>query len=402
MFLAHPEPILRRVYLDHNASSPMSARVRECLAAALQRYPGNASSPHAEGQSARHALEEAREAVAEFAGVRASEVVFTSGGSESNNTALRGVVGAARGGAAARIVTSSVEHPSVLETCRALEREGVEVTCLRADARGMVDPAESEEILSRQEATLVSVMHANNETGVIQPVEELARLAREAGVPFHTDMAQSAGRIPIRASVSASSLVTLASHKVGGPPGIGALIVKEGTPFAPLIAGGAQEGRRRAGTEPVALAVAFAEALRTVAEEAESEAKRLGALRDFVEEALSAIDPRCRIHGRGAPRLPNTTNVFFPGAPGRTLVVQLDLLGCAVSTGSACSTGSARASHVLAAMGCSEPETLDSLRISLGDGTTREEVAFFLGALSEAVARAAGTPAGHAIHGRHR
>lgn len=392
-----------RTYLDHNATSPMGARVREALSAAFERHSGNASSPHAEGQSARLALEEARGAVAAFAGVAPKEVIFTSGGSESNNAAIRGAVAAARGaGAPAHVVSSAVEHPSVIETCRSLRGEGVEWSILRVDPRGVADPDDLARLLAEKPACLVSVMHAGNETGVIQPVQALARVAHEADAAFHTDIVQSAGKVPIREATACSDFAVLTSHKLGGPAGIGALIVREGARFVPTLTGGAQEGRRRAGTEPVPLAVAFAEAAAIGEEERAAAGERLEALRDFIEEAIGAMEPRASFHGRGARRLPNTTNVFIPGAAGRTLVMQLDLMGYALSTGSACSTGSSRPSHVLEAMGCGAQEALDSLRISLGPGTTKEEVLGFLSALSRAMEPAVTEPVLRMMEGAPR
>ena len=366
----------------------MSARVLAALAASAERLWGNASSPHAEGQASRLALETARERVAAFAGVSSQELVFTSGGSESNNAAIRGALAAAS--PPRHVVTSSVEHPSVTETCRSLQSQGVEWSPLRVDGRGLTDPDELARLLAAKPACLVSVMHANNETGVIQPVEDLARMAHAAGSLFHTDVVQSAGRIPIRASVAASDFASITSHKLAGPPGIGALVVRDGARFVPAMTGGAQEGRRRAGTEPVPLAVAFAEALAAAEETGAVEGERQASLRDFIEEAIRSFAPGSIVHGCSAPRLPNTSNVFIPGAAGRMLVMQLDLMGYAISTGSACSTGSSRPSHVLTAMGCAEQEAIDSVRISLGGPVSRDEIAGFLSALSEALERATG------------
>jgi cysteine desulfurase len=376
---------VKRIYLDHNATSPMPGSVLEVLVSALSRLRGNPSSPHAEGQAARDALERARQEVASDVGALPAEVIFTSGGSESNNAALRGVLGGAGRegrGRRPRLITSPVEHPSVLETCRDLEREEeVQVEYLGVDARGVVDPGEIEGLLKKAPADLISVMHANNETGVMQPVERIGELARARGVPFHTDMAQTAGKVPIRSAAARADLVSLAGHKLGGPVGVGVLVVRQGTPFRRFVAGGAQESRRRGGTEPAALALAFAEVLRIRAADPEPETIRMGGLRAALEKGLSEIEARLRLHGEGADRLPNTSNVFFPGAPGRVLAIQLDQLGFAVSTGAACSTGSSRPSHVLRAMGCGPEEAVDSLRISLGPETTRDEIEEFLSAL---------------------
>jgi cysteine desulfurase len=387
---------MRRVYLDYNASAPMPEPVHQALGSALARLGGNPSSAHAEGQAARLALDEAREEVARFTAARPSEVVFTSGGSESNNLAIRGIAAAAaaRHGGPPRIITSAVEHPSVLETCRQMARGGAVVEVLPVDGEGLVDPGDLEARLRLGRVDLISLMHANNETGVIQPVEEFTALAERDGVPFHTDMAQSAGKISLENVADEVSAVTLASHKLGGPMGIGALVVREGVALTSLITGGAQEGRKRAGTEPAALAEGFAAALRLAAESEEAGA-RLRSLCERVEEALPAMDPGSRVHGAGARRIPNTICFHLPAAPGRYLVMQLDLMGFAVSTGSACSTGSARPSHVLEAMGRPADETGDSLRVSLGPGTTSDEIDEFIEALGRAVhrARSTGAPA---------
>ncbi len=387
---------MKRIYLDHNATSPMPEPVREVLFSALSRLGGNPSSPHAEGQAARDALERARQGVALHVGASPAEVIFTSGGTESNNSALRGVLGGARRerhGRRPRLITSPVEHPSVLETCGDLEREGVQVEYLGVDARGVVDPGEVERLLDGEPADLISVMHAGNETGVMQPVERIGELARARGVPFHTDMAQSAGKVPIRSAATRADLLTFAGHKLGGPVGVGALVVRQGLPFRRFMAGGGQESLRRAGTEPAALALALAEAFRIRAADPEPEAIRMAGLRAALEEGFCAIEPQHRLHGDGAERLPNTSNVFFPGAPGRMLAIQLDLIGFAVSTGAACSAGSSRPSHVLKAMGCGPEEAADSLRISLGPETTRDDIEEFLSALAVCLDRLRATAA---------
>jgi len=379
---------LKRIYLDHNATSPMSGRVLDVLGCALSELPGNASSPHAEGQAARVALERARERMADRLGVHHSRVLFTSGGSESNNAAVRGAVASGlKAGRPAHVVVATPEHPSVLETARALRSRGIDVSELPVDSRGCVDPGDLEGVLAAKPACLVSVMHANNETGVIQPLLDLARIARESGAAFHADAVQALGKIPVRDEIAAADFISLSAHKIGGPVGVGALVVGDGAIFEPVITGGAQESRRRAGTEPVALAVAFAEALEAAEEDRGEVSARLASFRDLIEGAILDLAPRAVVHGRGAPRLPNTTNFFVPGAPGRTLVMQMDIAGYAVSTGAACSTGSSRPSHVLTAMGRSQDEALDSLRISLGPATSREDIAGFLSALASALSR---------------
>lgn len=375
-----------RTYLDHNATSPMPPSVRELLVSALSKADGNPSSPHAEGQAARHLLEQSRETIARLAGARSSEIVFTSGGTESNNAALRGALRAYRrrhAGTPARIVTTAIEHPSILETCRSLEEEGAIIDHLPCGSDGTVDPGDLAASLGRAPAAIVSAMHANNETGAIQPVLEMAGIAREHGAIFHCDAVQSAGKVDIRPVVRAADLVSIASHKLGGPPGVGVLVVRDGAPWEASATGGAQEGRRRAGTEPAALAAAFARALDL--SEGEPGNDRIRAMRDWMESLLPEIDADVVLHGARAPRLPNTTHAWLPSAPGRLLVVQLDLMGFAISTGAACSTGTSRPSHVLAAMGCSPQEAADSLRISLGASTAPEEIRAFARALADAV-----------------
>jgi len=362
----------------------MPAQVREAVASGLAQCAGNPSSPHAEGQAARRLLEEARAEIASFAAARPSEVIFTSGGTESNNTAIHGIVaGMARRDprAARRIITSSVEHPSVLEACEKLRRSGVAVDLLPVDGRGLIDPDDLLDRIRGGRADLISILHVNNETGVMQPVAEMARIASDAGIPFHSDVVQSAGWLGLAETAREIPALSLAAHKLGGPPGIGALIVREGIPFEAFMAGGAQEGRKRAGTEPAALAAGFARAVALRREDKGAPA-RVAALRDRMEASLRGLEGGCRIHGSGAPRAANTSNVHLPSAPASFLVIRMDLLGFAVSTGSACSTGSARPSHVLRAMGCSEEEARESLRISLGPESKAEEVDQFVRALS--------------------
>lgn len=375
---------MSRIYLDHNATSPMPGAVRRAVAEAVHRLEGNPSSPHAEGRSARRLLEEARERVARILGHLPEDVIFTSGGTEANNLALHGLVaavGGARGGA--RIVTSKVEHPSILEPCRILERSGVAVTRLEVSRDGVVDPEDLDGALRGRGAPIVSIMHANNETGVIQPLEELARIARRHGAIFHSDMVQSLGRLPV--DLPEIDACTVTSHKIGGPAGIGVLALREASRLRPLVTGGPQEGRKRAGTEPVLPAAGLESALRLLEESPPADP---APLRDRLEEEILRLVPRARIHGRGASRLANTCSFFLPNAPGRYLVMQLDLMGIAVSTGSACSTGSGRPSHVLEAMGCTGEEARDSVRVSLGRGNTGEEIERLIGSLGEAITMA--------------
>jgi cysteine desulfurase len=374
---------VKRIYLDHNATSPISPHIAGVLAEAFERFGGNASSPHAEGQSARLALEKARETIAELVAAEPEEVVFTSGGTESNNACIFGAGLGRAGSESLGLVVSSVEHPSVLEPARELERAGASLSILPAGEDGRIDPLALQEALDTRPAKFVSVMHVNNETGVIQPIEDLARIARERDAVFHCDMVQSAGKIDIKDPASRMDMVSLASHKIGGPAGIGALIVSGEVPWHPMLRGGAQEGRRRAGTEPVALAVGFAEAVRrstTHAGEATIQ------LRKRLESGLQESIPGCVIHGGSEPRVPNTSSFYLPGVSAQEFVVQMDLQGFAISTGSACSTGSFRPSHVLEAMGCSREVSAGTLRVSLGTENTSHEIEQFLEAVKRTLA----------------
>jgi cysteine desulfurase len=400
---------MSRVYLDHNATSPMAPAVRRALSEAMERIGGNPSSPHAEGRAARRELEEARELLAGLLGFNPSEVVFTSGGTEANNLALRGMRAGGASGAPERIIASKVEHPSVLESCRSMAASGASVTLLDVDREGRVDPDSLRAALAGGERALVSIMHANNETGVIQPVADLAAIAAAHGALFHTDIVQSLGKLPAgvlsRVLTSDVAACSVAAHKIGGPAGIGALAVRAPASLAAQITGGPQERRARAGTEPALLSAGFAAALGLAGAGrdgrpqgagagrpgAESAGPATGELRDRIEAAIREIDPVARVHGAGAERLDNTSSFYLPGAAGRYLVLQLDLAGFAVSTGSACSTGAARPSHVLGAMGCGAEEARDSVRVSLGRGSTSEEIELFIEALREAVARARGS-----------
>jgi cysteine desulfurase len=359
-----------RVYLDHNATTPVDPRVLDAMLPFLREQYGNPSSLHWLGQRARAAVEEARASVAALVGAEPSDVVFTASGSESDNTALRGV--AARAKEPRRgVVVSAIEHHAVLNTAKALREDGVPVAMVRADASGVVD---LDDLAAKVDSTtaLVSLMLANNETGVVQPVARAARLARERGALVHCDAVQAAGRLPIDVSALGVELLTLSAHKICGPKGVGCLVVRRGTPMAPLVRGGAQERNRRAGTENVAGIVGFGAAARLAAEGLEAEAARLGSLRDRLEARLLAL-PGARRNGDG-PRLPNTANVSFAATEAEGLLIALDLEGIAVSTGAACAAGAVEPSHVLRAMGFGPERVQSSLRLSLGRSTTEADV----------------------------
>ena len=365
-----------RVYLDNNATTPVDPAVLDALQAALRDVFGNASSIHKEGQSARRRIEEARESVAALIGAAAREIVFTSGGTESNNAAI---FGAARN----HLVTTSIEHPSVLEPVEELARRGCAVTTVPPARNGVVK-AEAVIAALRPETTLVAMMLANNETGIVQPVAEVARVCRERGIHLHCDAVQAAGKIDVDVKALGADTLALSAHKLHAPKGIGAMFVRSGLSLERLVFGGAQERRRRAGTENVPLAIAFGVAAELARDPAPREAVR--ALRDRFEALVAPLGGT--VNGADAERLPNTSSVTFPGADGEGIVIGLDLAGIAVSTGAACSSGRIEPSHVLTAMGLSEDEARATVRVSLSRFTTGEDIDRAVGALREIVPRA--------------
>ena len=345
---------------------------------------GNASSIHWSGQEARRAVDRARRQVAELIGAQPKEIVFCSGGTEADNMAVRGVVATRPG----HVITSAVEHPAVLETCRSLERDGVEVSYLPVDDHGQVDARDARWAI-KDHTALVSVMLANNDTGTLQPVEEVAQAARERGVVMHTDAVQAAGRVPLDVDRLGVDLLSLSGHKLGGPKGVGALYVRSGTPLSPLLTGGAHERDRRAGTENVPAIVGMGVACELAARELEQAAARMAALLDRLWQALQQAPARPLLNGHPEQRLPNTLNVAFAGLDGEALLMNLDLLGVAVSTGSACSSGTVEPSHVLTAMGQDVERAGAAVRISLGPQTSEEEVDAAAAALLQVVERLA-------------
>jgi cysteine desulfurase len=365
-----------RVYLDNNATTPVDPAVLDALQAALRDVFGNASSIHKEGQSARRRIEEARESVAALVGAAAREIVFTSGGTESNNAAL---FGAARH----HIVTTAIEHPSVLEPVEELARRGCAVTIVPPSRRGVV-PAEAVIAALRPETALVAMMLANNETGVVQPVADVARVCRERGIHVHCDAVQGAGKIDIDVRALGVDTLALSAHKLHAPKGIGAMFVRSGLSLERFVFGGAQERRRRAGTENVPLAIAFGVAAELARDPVPR--SRVRALRDRFEAAIAPLG--CTINGADAERLPNTSSVTFDGADGEGIVIGLDLAGIAVSTGAACSSGRIEPSHVLTAMGLSADEARATVRVSLSRFTTADDIDRAAGALREIVPRA--------------
>jgi cysteine desulfurase len=334
---------------------------------------GNASSIHHFGQMARHRLDEARRRVASLLGATPEEIVFTSGGTESDNLALLGIGGHA--------ITTTVEHPAVLGAAAQLDSS----TLARVDGRGVIDPGDIRRAL-RRDTKIISVMHVNNELGVIQPIEEIAAIAREAGVAFHSDGVQAAGRIPVNVNALGVTLYSISGHKFYAPKGVGALFVRKGTALRPLLHGGHHERDRRAGTENVPGAAALGRAARWVMENGE-EPKRLGALRDRMEQMILDRIPGTRVNGAGAPRVSNTSNLRFDGIDSEPLLIALDLRGFAISSGSACSSGATEPSHVLTAIGLTKQEARSSVRISLGRANDEQQVESLVDALTECVAQ---------------
>jgi cysteine desulfurase len=363
---------MNRVYFDNNATTPLAPDVFEAMRPYLLEDYGNASSIHWFGQRAKAGVEKAREQVARLLNARASEIVFTSGGTESDNAAILGIVEAARG-ERKHVVTSAIEHPAVLSTAQALERRGVGVTYVHVGSTGVIDPADVAAAL-RPETVLISVMHANNELGTIQPLEEIGRIARERDIYFHTDAVQSIGKIPVDVDRLGMDLLALSAHKLNGPKGVGALYVRRGTILRPLLHGGHHERDRRPGTENVAGIVGLGAAAEKSRGHLEEENRRVGALRDRLETGILAGVPRVAVNGDRTRRVPNTTNLTFDYVEGEGFVIAMDLRGVACSTGSACSSGSLEPSHVLSAIGLRPDQARASIRFSLGTFNTDDDV----------------------------
>jgi len=373
----------RRIYLDYNATTPVAPEVLEAMLPFLRDRFGNASSVHWEGQVAKQAVDDAREAVAAFLGVEPREIVFTSGGTEADNLAVQGIARqyAWRG---RHVLVSAIEHPAVLEAAKALRHEGFDVETIPVTADGVVDLDRFQEML-RPDTILVSVMAANNETGVIQPVEAIGAVCREREIYFHVDAVQAVGKIPVEPRRWGCDLLSLSAHKIYGPKGVGALYVRQGVDLTPILYGGFQERGRRSGTENVPGIVGLGAACRYIAERWMAEAERLAELRDRWEAELRREWPDVWVHGQKAPRVPNTSMFSLPGTDGEALLIRLDLEGVAVSTGSACSSGRLEPSHVLQAMGVPPEVVRGSIRVSLGRDTTWDDLATLLGVLREVV-----------------
>ena len=363
---------MRRIYLDNNATTPLDPEVFEAMKPYLASDYGNASSIHWFGQNVKAAVETAREQVARLLGARAREIVLTSGGTEADNLAIFGILGAARQ-IEKHIITSSIEHHAVMNAGKAIEQQGVEVTYLRVGSEGIVDPDDVGRAI-RPETVLISIMHANNEIGTIQPVPEIARIAAEHDIYFHTDAVQSAGKIPLNVEELGVDLLSLSAHKMHGPQGVGALYVRRGTPLRPLLYGGHHERDRRAGTENVAGAVGFGKAAKMAANPAAGEIEGVARLRDQLESGILANVPQVRINGDPQRRLPSTSNLEFSYVEGEGFVIAMDLKGVACSTGAACSSGSLEPSHVMSAIRKTADQARSSIRFSLSRFNTMEDI----------------------------
>jgi len=376
---------MNRVYLDYNATTPVEPGVLDAMLPYFSVEFGNASSIHTFGQKARAAVETAREHVAALLGARPQEIFFTSGGTESDNHAIFGIVSPSRA-SRPHVITSFVEHEGVLNACQALEKQGVDVTYLPVDQDGLIDLEDLRGAL-RPETVLVTIMHANNELGTVQPLEQIGAVAKEADVYFHTDAVQSAGKIPIDVNQFHLDLLSLSGHKLYAPKGIGVLYVRGGTRLRQLLYGGHHQRGVRPGTENVAGIVGLGKAAEIARYSLANDAKRLSALRDQLEHGLLHRVPHSRINGGRAPRTPNTANLVFPGVEGEALLIALDLKGLACSTGAACSSGAVEPSHVLTAIGLPAEDARASLRFSLGRHSTQTDIDFALRVVPAAVAQ---------------
>ena len=378
-----------RVYFDYNATTPLAPDVIEIVDRASREIFGNASSVHRFGQQAKAMLDDARSSVAALVGGDTSEVVFTSGGTESDNFALRGAAEALEPAGRRHLIASAIEHEAVLNTLRSLARRQWQVTLLPVDASGVVSPDRLRESIT-DDTAIVSVMHANNEIGTIQPVAALAEIAHAHGALMHTDAVQSAGKIPVDVRALGVDLLSLSAHKFNGPKGAGALWIKRGTRLQPTMTGGKHERNRRAGTENVPAIAGLGVAARLAAEKSGAEATRIAALRDRLEQQILAAVPGTAVNGARNGRVPNTANISFDRVEAESLLIALDLEGVAVSTGSACSSGTLEPSHVLKAMGLPTHRTQNSLRFSLGTFSTEAEVDFVAGILPRLVEKLRG------------
>jgi len=374
-----------RIYLDYNATSPLSDGVIDAISRAMREDFGNPSSIHAYGQRAKAALDQARTDVAALIGADPMEIVFTSGGTESDNLALRGAFDTLAPSGRRRIVTSGIEHEAVLNTVKALAARGADVVTLPSQKDGIIDAAGAERAADRETA-VVSIMLANNEIGTIQPIADIAGRVRATGALIHTDAVQAAGKIPIAVKDLGIDLLSMSAHKFGGPKGVGAIWIRKGVRLTSQATGGRQERNRRGGTENVPGIVGMGVAAR-LARESLASAVSIAALRDRLENGILAAVPGTTVNGARDRRVPNTTNISFDGLEAESLLIALDLEGIAVSTGSACSSGTLEPSHVLKAMGLPQAFARNSLRFSLGSATSTADVDFVVGVLPRLVTK---------------
>jgi cysteine desulfurase len=373
---------MRRVYLDNNATTPLLPEVFEAMRPFYLEEFGNASSIHHYGQHARAAVEKARASVAALLNARPAEIVFGSGGTEADNLALFGLV---RKGD--HVITAAIEHHAVLNTAKRLEQMGCELTLVPVNDRGEIDPDDVRKAL-KSNTRVVSIMMANNETGVMQPVEEVGRIAREADIFFHSDAVQAAGKVPIDVEKIGCDVLSISGHKIHAPQGTGALYIRKGTLLQPLIYGGSHERQRRAGTENLPGIVGLGRAAQIAKQWLESNGPaEMSAMRDRLQDSVLNAVESAGVNGLGAPRVPNTSNLWFDCVEGEALVIALDLKGLAVSSGAACSSGAIEPSHVLLAMGLSQQRARSSVRLSLGKQTTQDDVDFAISVVPETVAR---------------
>jgi cysteine desulfurase len=373
---------MRRVYLDNNATTPVLPEVLEAMRPYFAEHFGNASSIHHHGQETRAAVERARDSVAALLGCWPSEIVFTSGGTEGDNLAISGLTRAGD-----HVISSTIEHHAVLNSCKHLEAMGCEVTYIPVDGRGLVDP-DDVRVALRPNTRLITIMMANNETGVLQPVEEIGKIAAEADIYFHTDAVQAAGKVPIEVKRLGCDLLSISGHKLHAPQGVGAIYVGKGTILQPMFYGGSHERSRRAGTENVPGIIGLGKAAELAREALErGDPAQMSAMRDRIEQTILSEVDATGVNGEGAPRVPNTTNIHFDYIEGEALVIALDLKGLAVSTGAACSSGAIEPSHVLTAMGLPPEIARASLRFSLGKQNTLDDIQFALDLVPQTVAR---------------
>lgn len=376
---------MKTIYLDHSATTPVHPEVLKAMLPYYRSRYGNASSVHAKGRQARQAIDEARQIIGDFLGTEAVDIIFTSGGTESDNLAIKGVCLALKD-KKDHIITSKIEHHAVLNVCSFLEKIGFRVTYLSVDKYGLVDPGDVKKAITAKTA-IISIMHANNEVGTIQPISEIGRIAREAEVYFHTDAVQSFGKIPVDVENLNVDLLSISGHKIYGPKGIGALYIRKGVKVLPLQHGGHHERKLRAGTENVPGIVGLGKAVQLLSKDYQHRAKRLCKLRDRLYQGLRQKIKDIKLNGHPRQRLPFTLNVSFKYIEGESLTLNLDLKGICVSTGSACTSGSLEPSHVLSAMGVPPEVAQGSIRFSLGDQNTEEEIDYVVKVTVEIVER---------------